>query len=159
MTWLYPNFNISYMKIKASTVFFVGFFVFYGVSLYSQAPLDLNWDLTRFTPDTPAGRWALLSGQIEGYRVVNPTPENYSVEVILLSARWEETETISSWRGLITFVGADFQEIFPVRVGLSRGDGVIVPGQKVLILARHTGWSNSRKAATFLGNQIRPITF
>lgn len=159
MTWFFNNFNISSMKIKTSKVLFLGFFLFYGANIFSQAPLDLDWDLTKFTRDTPPGRWVLLNGQVEGYRVLDASTQGYTVEVTLVYASWEEAETIRSWRGIITFTGSTFEPIFPARVGLTRGSQVVLPGQKLIILARHTGWSNTQQAALFSGAQIRPITF
>lgn len=147
------------MKIKCLALLWAGFFSFFGGYVFPQAPVDLSWDLARFSSQTPPGRWVLLYGQLEGYRVLDRAPESYTVEVILLLARWEEDERIRSWRGIVTFRGTDFQDIFPVRVGLNRGPQVLTPGTRVLLLAQHTGWSAERQAPTFRGEQIRPLTF
>jgi len=147
------------MKIKIFSLVFSGFFLFFGVNLFSQAPVDLNLDLTRFAPETIPGRWVILYGQIEGYRVLNRVSENYEVEVTLLLAKWLDNEEIRSWRGLVTFRGEGFQEVFPVRLGANRPASVLAPGTRVILVAQHIGWSFEREAPQFKGAQIRSLTF
>lgn len=151
--------NIFFVKIKRFPAPWACLFLFFGGNVFSVPPLDLLKDLEAISPLTPPGQWLVLTGKVEGYRVARPGGDRYEVDLVLIKATWENEETIRTWRGLIRFRGRDFEAIFPQRVRADSPPPAIPPGSRVMVLARHLGWSEERGLPTFEGVQVRRLNF
>ncbi len=134
---------------------FLVFLVNLGQSAWSQAPIDLGLTIRSFTQASTPGTWAVLDGIVEEYLVLNKDPVTFNVELALMNAEWQGDEQIVTYRAYIKFAGSGYQEVFPARLPRNPGPEVLMPGTKLLILVRYTGWSRERRAPMFDAVQYR----
>jgi hypothetical protein len=80
-------------------------------------------------------RFLLLDGTVTNIMVLDATPENYLVQLELVSGEWIGLDDVRSYSCWVLFSGPKFAEVFPTRVPRNPPPGVVKANDPILIVA------------------------
>jgi len=80
-------------------------------------------------------RFLLLDGTVTNILILDPSEENFLVQVELVSGEWVGLEEVRSYSCWILFSGPRFASMFPARVPRNPPPGVITANDHILIVA------------------------
>ena len=80
-------------------------------------------------------RFLLLDGTVTNILILDPSEENFLVQVELVSGEWIGLEEVRSYSCWVLFSGPRFASIFPARIPRNPPPGVITANDHILIVA------------------------
>lgn len=80
-------------------------------------------------------RFLLLDGTVTNILILDPSEENFLVQVELVSGEWIGLEEVRSYSCWVLFSGPRFASMFPARVPRTPPPGVIAANDHILIAA------------------------
>jgi hypothetical protein len=128
----------------------------FSVTLKSLSGLDeagvRAYGLTR--------RYVVLDGTVASVQVLSSKEESFEVQVKLVSGEWLGLEEVRLYECLVRFQGGSFARLFPARVPRNPDPELIVPNDRVLVVARIAGRAqgeDGRPVWVLEGLRVRPL--
>lgn len=84
-------------------------------------------------------RFILLQGAVASRTVLNPAPDNFVAEVVLIDGQWDDVVAVHMYMAKVILRGPEFAERIPVRRMRNPPPNEIVLNTVVLIAAKFVG--------------------
>ncbi|MFW6215775.1 MAG: hypothetical protein ACOC45_07495, partial [Alkalispirochaetaceae bacterium] len=78
----------------------------------------------------------LLDGLVSEVTVLDPNPETFLAEVVLVTGEWQGLEEIEMYQAFVYLEGPEFAERVPERAPRDPAPGIILPNQRLLVAAQ-----------------------
>ena len=78
----------------------------------------------------------ILDGLVSEVTVLDPNPETFLAELILVNGEWLGLEEVEMYQAFVYLEGPEFAERIPERMPRNPGEEIIQPNQKLLVAAK-----------------------
>ena len=78
----------------------------------------------------------LLDGLVSEVTVIDPNPESFLAELILVNGEWQGFEEVEMYQAYVYLEGPEFAERVPERAPREPTEDMILPNQRLLVAAR-----------------------
>ena len=110
---------------------------FYDVVAYDQSLKSLSMTIAEEGPGAlDRERIHLLDGLISEITIIDPNPESFMAEVIIVNGEWQGLEKVEMYQAYVYFQGPEFAEKIPERAPRNPGEDLILANQRVLVAAK-----------------------
>ena len=102
----------------------------------------------------------LLDATVTSMQFIDANEESFTVELELVSGEWVGLEEVKMYSCLVRFQGRPFFRIFPRRPPRNPGPSVILPNDRILVLAKavsQTRTENGEPLWLLAGLHARPL--
>lgn len=109
---------------------------FYNVVAYDQTLKSLVETIAQEGPEAlDTDRIHLLDGLISEITVIDPNPDSFLAELILVNGEWRGLEEVEMYQAYVYVEGPAFARRVPERAPRNPEEGTILPNQRVLVAA------------------------
>lgn len=110
---------------------------FYDVVAYEQTLKSLVETIAEEGPQAlDTDRIHILDGLVSEVTVIDPNPESFLAELILVNGEWRGLEEVEMYQAYVYVEGPRFAERVPERTPRDPGEEIILPNQRVIVAAR-----------------------
>ncbi|MFP4302201.1 MAG: hypothetical protein ACLFPW_03985 [Spirochaetaceae bacterium] len=110
---------------------------FYNVVAYDATLKSLTITIEEEGPDAlDTERIHLLDGLVSEVTIIDPNPESFLAELILVNGEWQGLEEVEMYQAYVYLEGPEFAERVPERLPREPTEEMILPNQRLLVAAQ-----------------------
>lgn len=110
---------------------------FYNVVAYDATLKSLTVTIAEEGPEAlDTERIHLLDGLVSEVTVIDPNPESFLAELILVNGEWQGLDEVEMYQAYVYLEGPEFAERVPERAPREPTEDMILPNQRLLVAAR-----------------------
>lgn len=110
---------------------------FYNVVAYDATLKSLTITIAEEGPEAlDTERIHLLDGLVSEVTIIDPNPESFLAELILVNGEWQGLDEVEMYQAYVYLEGPAFAERVPERVPREPTEEMILPNQRLLVAAR-----------------------
>jgi hypothetical protein len=110
---------------------------FYDVVAYEETLKSLTLTIAEEGPEAlDTERIHLLDGLVSEITVIDPNPESFLAELILVNGEWQGLEEVEMYQAYVYLEGPEFAERVPERAPREPSEDMILANQRLLVAAR-----------------------
>lgn len=110
---------------------------FYNVVAYDETLKSLTLTIAEEGPEAlDTERIHLLDGLVSEVTIIDPNPESFLAELILVNGEWQGMEEVEMYQAYVYLEGPAFAERVPERTPREPSEDMILPNQRLLVAAR-----------------------